>query len=99
MHRDRTYLFSSKEKYELFKTNPDRFSPILSGYDPVIFHEQGQLLDGLEENGVFMGKNEKQHIVLFKNQETRAKFQANPKLYLDSVRQAVYLSSRGANEM
>ena len=99
VHRDRTYLFSSKEKYELFKTNPDRFSPILSGYDPVIFHEQGQLLDGLEENGVFMGKNEKQHIVLFKNQETRAKFQANPKLYLDSVRQAVYLASRNTNEV
>ena len=46
-----------------------------------------------------MGKNEKQHIVLFKNQETRAKFQANPKLYLASVRQAVYLASRNTNEV
>lgn len=99
VHRDRTYLFSSKEHYELFKTNPDRFSPILSGYDPVIFHEQGKLLDGLEENGVFMGKNDEQHIVLFKNSQTRAKFQANPKLYLDSVRQAVYLASQQANKM
>ena len=97
VHRDRTYLFSSKENYELFKSNPDRFSPLLSGYDPVIFHEQGKLMDGLEENGVFMGKGEEQHIVLFENQQTRAKFQANPTLYLDTVRQAVYLASRQAN--
>ena len=97
VHRDRTYLFSSEENYELFKSNPDRFSPLLSGYDPVIFHEQGKLMDGLEENGVFMGKGEKQHIVLFENQQTRAKFQANPTLYLDTVRQAVYFASRQAN--
>jgi len=97
VHRDRTYLFSSKENYELFKTNPDRFSPILSGYDPVIFHDEGKLLDGLEENGVFMGNNKQQHVVLFENPETRAKFQANPKVYLDTVRQAVYSASRRAD--
>ena len=96
IHRDRTYLFSSKENYELFKTDPDRFSPLLSGYDPVIFHEQGNLTDGLEENGVFMGKDKQQHVVLFKNSQTRAKFESNPKLYLDSVHQAVHLASREA---
>ncbi len=96
VHRDRTYLFSSQENYELFKSNPDRFSPILSGYDPVIFHEEGRLLDGLEENGVFMGKNEELHIVLFENAQTRAKFQSNPELYLDTVRQAIYSASRQA---
>lgn len=99
VHRDRTYLFSSKENYDLFKTDPDRFSPILSGFDPVVFHEQGKLLDGLEENGVFMGKNDKQHIVLFQSPETRAKFQANPQLYLDTVRQAVFSTSRQAGAM
>lgn len=98
VHRDRTYLFSSKENYELFKSNPDRFSPLLSGYDPVIFHENGKLQDGREENGVFMGKNDEQHIVLFENAQTRAKFQANPKLYLDTVRQAIYLASRKAGD-
>ena len=99
VHRDRTYLFSSKENYDLFKASPDRFSPILSGYDPVVFHEEGTLLDGLEENGVFMGKNDMQHIVLFKSPETRAKFQSNPKLYMDTVRQAVYSASRQANAL
>lgn len=99
VHRDRTYLFSSKENYDLFKTNPDRYSPVLSGFDPVIFHEQGKLLDGLEENGVFMGKNDKQHIVLFQSPETRAKFQSNPKLYMSTVRQAVYSASRQPDAM
>lgn len=99
VHRDRTYLFSSEENYERFKTNPDRFSPVLSGFDPVVFHEQGKLLDGLEENGVFMGKNDKQHVVLFQSPETRAKFQSNPKLYMNTVRQAVYSASRKPDAM
>lgn len=99
IHRDRTYLFSSQANYDLFKTNPDRYSPVLSGFDPVIFHQQGKLLDGLEENGVFMGKDDKQHIILFQSPETRATFQSNPKLYMDTVRQAVYSASRDTNEM
>ena len=99
VHRDRTYLFSSQANYDLFKSNPDRFSPVLSGFDPVVFHEQGKLIDGMEENGVFMGKNDKQHIVLFQSPETRAKFQANPKLYMDTVRQAVYSASRKSGSM
>ena len=99
VHRDRTYLFSSQANFDLFKSNPDRFSPVLSGYDPVIFHEQGKLLEGMEENGVFMGKNDKQHIVLFQSPETRAKFQANPKLYMDTVRQAIYSASQKSDAM
>ena len=99
VHRDRTYLFSSQANYDLFKSNPDRFSPVLSGYDPVVFHEQGKLIEGMEENGVFMGKSDKQHIVLFQSPETRAKFQTNPKLYMDTVRQAVYSASRKTGEM
>ena len=99
VHRDRTYLFSSQANYDLFQSNPDRFSPVLSGFDPVVFHEQGKLIDGMEENGVFMGKNDKQHIVLFQSPETRAKFQANPKLYMDTVRQAVYSASRKSGSM
>ena len=99
VHRDRTYLFSSQANYDLFKSNPDRYSPVLSGYDPVVFHEEGKLLNGVEENGVFMGKNDKQHVVLFQSPETRAKFQANPKLYMDTVRQAVYSASRKSGAM
>ena len=94
VHRDRTYLFSSVANYELFKQDPDRYSPILSGFDPVVFHEQGKLIDGMEENGVFMGKNNKQQIVLFQSPKTRAKFQANPKLYMNTVRQALHSASR-----
>jgi YHS domain-containing protein/thiol-disulfide isomerase/thioredoxin len=99
VHRDRTYLFSSQENYDLFKENPDRFSPVLSGFDPVIYHEQGKLLDGMEEHGVFMGKNDQQHVVLFQSPETRSKFQANPKLYMDTVRQAVFSASRANGDL
>ena len=86
VHRDRTYIFATAEKLAQFQTNPDNYSPILAGYDPVVYHEQGKLVEGLVENGVFMGKNPSQKVVLFANDETRAKFQSQPKMYLETIR-------------
>jgi thiol-disulfide isomerase/thioredoxin len=88
VHRDRTYLFSSQEKLEQFRKNPDAFSPVLAGFDPVIYQEEGKLVDGLVENGVFMGKTPNQQVILFKDAATRGKFQLDPKKYLNVVRQA-----------
>lgn len=89
VHRAKVYIFASKEKLELFKTNPDAYSPVLAGYDPVIFRESGKLVDGEEEYGVFMGRQPNQRIVLFKTPETRMQFQSNPQMYLESVRTAM----------
>ena len=89
VHRNRIYIFTSKKNLELFQADPDAHSPILAGYDPVLFQETGKLVDGLEKHGVFMGKPPHQRIVLFSTAETRAKFQAQPKKYLEAVRQAM----------
>ena len=94
VHRDRTYLFSSEENYRIFRANPDQYSPILAAYDPVEFHDSGDFVDGREENGVFMEKDEHQQIVLFSSAENREKFQNNPQLYMRSVRKALYTASR-----
>lgn len=94
VHRDRTYLFSSEENYRLFQQRPDHFSPVLAAYDPVAFHDSGNFVDGLEENGVFMEKDEHQQIVLFSTAANREKFQTNPHLYMRSVRKAIYTASR-----
>lgn len=94
VHRDRTYLFSSEENYRRFQQRPDHFSPVLAAYDPVAFHDSGNFVDGLEENGVFMEKDEHQQIVLFSTASNREKFQANPHLYMRSVRKAIYTASR-----
>lgn len=88
IHRGRVYLFASHEKFEKFKTDPDRYSPLLAGYDPVIYHEQGRLVDGQESLGVFMGDDEGQSVVLFSTPETVQKFQADPQRYLKTIHQA-----------
>lgn len=89
MHRGRLYLFASDAAQAEFLRDPDSYSPLLAGYDPVIFHEQGRLQDGKKANGVFMTRLGKQQVVLFDSEETRAKFRANPAVYLESIRVAV----------
>jgi len=61
---------------------------MLAGFDPVVYHEQGELVEGLVENGIFMGRTPEQKVVLFKDAATRSKFQASPKDYLETIRQA-----------
>jgi thiol-disulfide isomerase/thioredoxin len=95
VHRNRTYIFANAQALALFRTNPDKYSPVLAGYDPVIYHEQGKLVDGLVENGVFMGNTPDQRVVLFLDQQTRARFQASPLYYLDSIRTATQNAGQG----
>ena len=99
VHRNRTYLFASDANLKRFQSDPDGFSPILAGFDPVVFHESGTLADGLEEHGVFMGKTDHQRVVLFSGPETRARFKKDPKKYLNTVRQAMQTSSDASSLM
>lgn len=96
IHRDRLYMFANAQKLEMFKSNPDYFSPILAGYDPVVFHQEGRLVNGLAQHGVFMGKAPNQRVLLFRDAQTRALFQAEPTAYMNTVRQAMNATS-GAN--
>ena len=96
VHRDRTYLFSNAEKLEQFRLNPDGFSPLLAGFDPVVYHEEGKLVDGLVEHGVFMGRTPSQQVILFRDAETLGKFQKDPQLFLHTVRQATMQTNNDA---
>ncbi len=99
VHRNRIYLFTSNENFLKFKSDPDAYSPVLAGYDPVVFSETGRLIDGLEEFGVFMGKVPNQRIVLFASPETRARFQMEPHQFLETVRQAMKSSGGGSSAL
>ena len=89
-HRGRLFLFASEKYRDLFQTNPDIYSPLLGGADPVRFHENGDLVDGKRKHGVFYGdEGGPTVIVLFSTAETRAKFEKDPTEYLRSVRQAM----------
>lgn len=88
VHRGRLYLFASAEAQAEFLSDPESFSPLLAGFDPVSFHEQGKLVDGQKKHGVFMTRDGKQQVVLFENEETRGKFRSNPLVYLEAIRAA-----------
>ena len=89
VHRDRVYLFVSADQREAFLANPDKLSPLLAGFDPVIFEETGKLIEGEEKFGTFMGKKPNQRIVLFKTADTRDRFQSEPSKYIEVVRKAM----------
>ncbi len=94
-HRGKTYLFTSKLNRDSFRMAPDAYSPLLAGFDPVMFEEKGKLIEGLRENGAFFGGNDGPKIVvLFKDMQSRTKFEAEPAKYIQIVRQAMNHTDR-----
>ena len=89
VHRNQVYIFSSELNLKKFKEQPEFYSPILAGFDPVIFHETGKLIPGLLSHGVFMGEAPNQRIILFSDPLTRVRFQESPKQFLETARQAM----------
>ena len=86
-HRDKLYLFASKDYRDLFLAKPDRYGPALSGYDPVLFADTGKLVEGKREIGVFFPKTESR-IYVFATPESKKKFQADPEKYSNAVKVA-----------
>ncbi len=80
-HRGRTYLFAGPEQQQAFLASPDRFSPALSGDDPVLAIEQGKSLPGRRAYGVTY----QSRIYLFASAESRAAFTANPERFTAPV--------------
>jgi thioredoxin-related protein/YHS domain-containing protein len=75
-HRGRTYLLASPEAVKQFMQAPDRYSPVLSGYDPMIFLLEGNLVEGTLEYALHDPTSGM--VVLFANAETQQQFKADP---------------------
>jgi YHS domain-containing protein/thiol-disulfide isomerase/thioredoxin len=84
-HRGRTYLFAGPEHAQRFWADPDRYAPVNSGYDVVIFLEQGKPVAGSRRCGVFF----KDQVYLFSSEDTRARFESDPQRYAHLLRQAM----------
>lgn len=81
VHRDRLYLFTAATQRDLFLQDPDRYSPAISGYDPVQLSEHRQLIDGRREYGVtYRGR-----IYLFASEATLNRFYQSPGKYESTV--------------
>ncbi len=59
-----------------FMRTPDRYSPILSGYDPMIFLQSGQLVDGVLEYALHDPNSGT--VILFSSLETQNQFMQAP---------------------
>jgi thiol-disulfide isomerase/thioredoxin/YHS domain-containing protein len=84
-HRGRVYLFHDAASQQRFLADPERYSPALAGFDPVLFSEQGQFVEGKREHGLRF----ENQMFLFQSEASLAKFEKNPDLYNGYVRQAV----------
>ena len=91
IHRGRTYLFAGPEEQRRFLADPDRYAPVASGNDVVLAAEQGQIVPGMREHGVFS----KGRVYLFSSEVSLQKFSHNPDAY-DANRSFEALRS-GAN--
>ena len=52
VHRGRTYWFASQAEQQQFWTDPDRYSPALSGMDPVMAIDHQQQVPGKREHSI-----------------------------------------------
>ena len=90
IHREKTYLFSSVEALNIFMKDPDKYSPVLAGFDPVVFFHQGKLKPGSRKFGAFhVLDGENSSFVLCASDANRTAFKADPEKYLNAVIQAM----------
>lgn len=85
IHRGRTYLFLGPTEREKFLANPERYSPALSGMDPVLAMDNQIAVPGKREFGVF-GSDDR--VYLFADAATRDRFEQNQKRYMPEAVQA-----------
>ena len=85
VHGGRTYLFSSEQAKQKFLADPQRYAPVLSGCDPVVFAETSQLIDGNHNIGLLIGGR----TFFFTSEETRRRFELSPQAYVARAQQAI----------
>ena len=84
IHRNRTYIFCGPAEQQRFLQNPDAYSPMMSGDDPVLALDQSRAVPGSRKHGVFFGNR----VYLFSSEQTLADFQRNPNRYAPEITQA-----------
>lgn len=85
LHRGKVFLFRTSDGQERFLNDPDKYSPLLSGYDPVVFHETGELKTGFRAHGV----RYQDMTCLFSSEESLQKFWQAPVQFSQTAKQAM----------
>jgi protein disulfide-isomerase len=84
IHRGRTYLFLGPVEVKKFLADPDKYSPVLSGNDPVLALDNQMMVPGRREFGVYSDNR----VYLFADPNSRKKFEENPARYTSAALQA-----------
>ena len=85
IHRGRTYLFAGPSEQQRFLAAADRYAPMLSGHDPVLYIDRGQFIGGKRQHGVLY----RQQVFLFSSEETLNQFWKTPDRYATAIFQAM----------
>jgi len=85
IHRGRTYLFKGQQEKQRFLDDPDEYSPVLAGIDPVALTEGGQILEGSRAHGVVY----RRRVFLFSSEDNLNRFWDNPEQFALPIRQAM----------
>jgi hypothetical protein len=85
-HRGRVYYCVNEAARQSFLEAPDRFAPVLSGFDIVLFLQTGNLEPGKREFGCWYGlEGETEKMFLFKTRESREQFNQERLHYAQSL--------------
>ena len=79
-YHGQNYRFISAEARQLFKSEPERYSPAAGGLDLVMFCKEKTVIQGRLKFAVWYHRR----LYLFSTEENRESFQQNPKLFLPS---------------
>ena len=91
VHRGKIYLFAGQDQQREFLSDPDRFSPVLSGLDPVELTLNNRPVPGIREHGVFY----RNQIYLFSSEQSLQQFWSAPEKYAGPIRQAMQAGTVG----
>lgn len=91
IHRGRTYLFTTAEAQKEFLANPEKYSPVLEGADPVVAIDQKQTVNGARDFAV----EYKDRFYFFSSQQTLEKFWTNPEGYATGVQRVATAAPEG----
>lgn len=80
-YQGRTYWMSSSEAQREFLAEPERFAPVLSGYDAVVLRDQGKLVRGQREYGVYSDGR----VYLFASEDSLRRFENASKEYVEFI--------------
>jgi YHS domain-containing protein len=89
-HRDQDYCFASPKHRDKFLTDPDRYTPVLCGYDSVRFLDTGEAIPGKRQHGMWY----KDMIYLFADEISLERFAKAPEFYAQKSQEAMLKSCR-----